>query len=186
MRFERTLRGYERMVSRMERAQARESLISVSRSWQIQRFLPLAVLSLLTGGAMWAGLAVDGPAIQQGSLTDDEFSFASDIARTETKKLAESEGDVSSAFATITHGTRPQSNTGHACLSRRLLTVTLVGTFPEIVTTGPSPGDPINGDYTVHAVVLTADPQTEEVCEIGVRVGNVAPPEASDAILFKH
>lgn len=153
----------------------------------MRQFLPLAVLGLLTTAGATAGLVAGDSSTHQGSLTDHEFAVAVEIARTETTKQIYDDASIRIATARAFDGTRSQSNTGHQCLSGRLLQIKLVGDFPKIVTTG-NPIDPRDPgpppDFTVHAVVVTADPETKQVCLIGVQVGEPRPPKPGDAILF--
>lgn len=147
----------------------------------MRALLPLTVLGVLLPVAATAGLVVGDRSEEHGSLTDHEFAVAFDIART---KADDEDASVRIAFARASDGTRRQSNTGSYCSSGRLLRIKLVGEFPRIVTTGPL-GAPQDADSTVHAVVLTADAETEQVCLIGVQVGEVAPPRSDDTVLFE-
>jgi hypothetical protein len=155
----------------------------------MRQFLPLTVLGVLLAAAATAGLVASESSAHHGSLTDHEFAVAVEIARTETTKQIYDDASISIATARAFDGTRSQSNTGHECLSGRLLQIELVGDFPHIVTTGEpvdprDPGPP--PDFTVHAVVVTADPETKQVCLIGVQVGEIRPPKPGDAILFNE
>lgn len=107
------------------------------------------------------------------ALTDQEYTFASDLVRSEIRR----EGAVlTSATVTVGYGRVIDSNLGYSCTSGRLLHIKLIGDFPHIATTGHpvKPGDPIP-DFTVRAVVLTADAETGRACLMGVQTGEVAP-----------
>jgi hypothetical protein len=116
-----------------------------------------------------------------GALTDREFDVAGALARHEADSDAAS---VMSATATVGAGTVTDSNTGNQCASGTLLHITLIGDFN--IATGGMPtmanGD-VPGGNGVHAVLITADPETGLACLISVRTGNLSPdPDAN--VLF--
>ena len=119
----------------------------------------------------------------RGSLTDREFNVAVAVARAETEKYS---ATVSSATATVGVGTVTDPNAGPACTSGTLLHIKLIGTFPTIVVGGPSTGAPgASNDYSVTAVLITADPESGKPCDISVQNGATTPdPDA--ALLFTH
>jgi hypothetical protein len=91
------------------------------------------------------------------------------------------EADITSASFVVRNGTVPRSNVGMPCTSGMLMDLKLIGHFPHYVTTGHpvAPGE--HEDFTVTAVILTADPATGEVCRRGVQTGDVEPePGAVD------
>jgi hypothetical protein len=136
------------------------------------------VAAIAIGGCASASRALDGSSISSatrahGSLTDREFSVAVAVARAEVEKYA---ATVTSATATVGTGTVTDPNAGPACTSGTLLHIKLIGTFPTIVVGGPSTGAPgASNDYTVSAVLITADPETGKACDISVETGPQAP-----------
>lgn len=109
-------------------------------------------------------------------LTDHEYTLARGLAWREMR-LHEAEGAViTDASVTVGYGKMFESNVGYACTSGRLLYIKLIGDFPRIVTTGHPvlPGEPVP-DFTVHAVLITADAESGRACLIGVQTGDVAP-----------
>lgn len=112
------------------------------------------------------------------SLSDQDLALAHVLLQQELREERQQEADLESATVSATAGRVSQSNTGHACDSGRLLHIKLIGEFPRIGTTGhplvPGAASAVE-DFTVHAVLLTADPKTEHVCLIGVQTGAVEP-----------
>lgn len=108
-------------------------------------------------------------------MTDREYELALVVAKQEIRGEAAS---VDSASVSTSTGTVSNPNAGPPCESGRLLRVTLIGTFPHIVTTG-EPHDPddrgAERDFTVRALVVTADARSGLVCLKGVQTGSVAP-----------
>jgi len=116
-----------------------------------------------------------------GSLTDREFNVAVAVARAETQKY---EATVTSATATVGVGTVTDPNAGPACTSGTLLHIKLIGTFPTIVVGGSPTGAPgVNNDYTVTAVLITADPESGKPCDISVQTGSTSPDPGA-TVLF--
>jgi hypothetical protein len=108
-----------------------------------------------------------------GDLSSQEYDAAIELARQE---IRHEKATVTSATATVGDGTVAQPNLSGHCDSGRLLKVTLIGTFPNIVTTGhPVPSASRPQDFAVHAVVLTADAGSAQACLLGVETGNPAP-----------
>ena len=130
----------------------------------------IAVIAILA----WAVLSGRGSTTQHNHspLTDHEYSVALDLARQE---IGRDDATVTSATVTVGHGTVLDSNIGYACTSGRLLHILLIGDFPHIVTTGNPMMAGSTEDFTVHAVVLTADAESGRACLSGVRTGAVAP-----------
>lgn len=96
----------------------------------------VAVLAVLLSGcgSPPAARRATGPHTPQaGRLTDQEYAAAVALAR---REVTREDASLTSATATVGVGTVPDPNTGHDCVSGRLLHVTLIGTFPHIVTTG--------------------------------------------------
>lgn len=109
------------------------------------------------------------------SLTDQQYSSALAAA---SGALRDQEATLTSAAAKVVDGTLTASNTGYNCESGQLLKIKIVGTFPMVVVGGSVklPGVPrTDGDRTVHAVLITADPETGRACLIGVQTGDVEP-----------
>jgi hypothetical protein len=103
------------------------------------------------------------------SLSHDEVTKAESVAR---QVIADQGASVSSASVIARPGKVRDSNTGHPCTSGRELQIKLIGTFPHTVTTGhPVPaGSPVP-DFTVRAVIITADAESGLACLIGVQTG---------------
>jgi hypothetical protein len=118
-----------------------------------------------------------------GSLTDHEFAVAVDIARREADRTARS---ITSATATVGQGTVTDSNTGHKCASGTVLHIKLIGEFNVGIAGAVLPGNTAAPqDITVHAMLITADPESGEECLISVQVGNVTPDPGA-TVLFTH
>jgi hypothetical protein len=93
---------------------------------------------------------------------------------------------VTSATATVGVGTVTDPNAGPACTSGTLLHIKLIGTFPTIVVGGPSAGaSGASNDYSVTAVLITADPESGKPCDISVQTGATAP-DLGATVLFTH
>lgn len=129
------------------------------------------------------GISSSPPA--HGSLTAHEFNVAVAIARAEADKGGATAGTT--ATATVGVGTVTDSNVGPACTSGTLLHIKLIGTFTKIVTTG-SPTDDASGannDYSVTAVLITADPASATACLVSVQTGAVVPDPGSTLLFTK-
>jgi hypothetical protein len=113
------------------------------------------------------------------SLSDDELAFARAIVQDEASVKGT---DISSATAIVRSGTVTDSNVGQPCTSGRLLAVKLIGKFPHIVTTGHPVRRGEHVDFTVTAVVITADAETGQVCLKGVQTGDVEPEHGAQVI----
>jgi hypothetical protein len=118
-----------------------------------------------------------------GSLSPRDYETARSIALREAEQSANS---VTSATATRSAGTITDSNTGHACTSGSVLHIKLIGDF-NIVTTGHpilncSTATP---DFTVHGVLMTADPASGDTCLISVQTGTVKPDPGA-TVLFTN
>jgi hypothetical protein len=136
-----------------------------------------------------ANRALDDPNISSsapahGSLTDHEFNVAVAIARAETEKYA---ATVTSATATVGAGTVTDPNAGPACTSGTLLHIKLLGTFPTIsIGLTPTAGAPsASNDYSVSAVLITADPESGKACDISVRIGANTPDPGATLLFAK-
>ena len=114
-----------------------------------------------------------GPVTSRTELTPKQYKTAVRLARQQIRKTG---ATVTSATATISRGTATNPNIGQPCTSGRLLRIKLIGKFPRTVTTGHpvSPGTK-EDDFTVHAMVITADARDGQPCLIGVQTGRVAP-----------
>lgn len=106
---------------------------------------------------------------QRMSLNQDEVAKAEAVAG----QVIEDQGaSVSSASAIARSGKVDDSNTGHPCTSGRVLQIKLIGRFPHTVTTGhPVPAGSPAPDFTVRAMIITADAQSGRACLIGVQTG---------------
>ena len=117
---------------------------------------------------------------QGRSLSQDEVAKAVAVAR---EVIADQGASVSSASAVARSGRIKDSNTGHPCTSGRVLKIKLIGKFPHTLTTGHpvQVGDPAP-DFTVRAMIITADAQSGRACLTGVQTaenGEVMPiPDA--------
>jgi hypothetical protein len=147
-----------------------------------------AVLSVVLTHHQTAPLPAGGPTpttspTRHGSLTDREFSVAVAVARHEADQSARS---ITSATATVGTGTVTDSNTGHRCTSGTLLHITLIGDF-KISVGGrvPAGSSPNPAEYTVTAMLITADPTSGQACLISAQTGPVTP-EPDAALLFTH
>jgi hypothetical protein len=140
--------------------------------------LLVIVLSGCAGSAAPSGSA-ESTSGNHGELTDQEYASAVDLARQEVR---EDDASISSATVTVGRGTVTDSNLGYSCESGRLLHVKLIGAFSHIATPG-HPQDPESTaapeDFTVHAVLLTADAESGRACLKGVQTGAVAPQPES-------
>jgi hypothetical protein len=122
-------------------------------------------------------------ATTHGSLTDRQFNVAVAVARAEKEKFA---ATVTSATASVGAGTDADPNAGPACTSGSLIHIKLIGSFPSIVVGGPSTGAPGAGsDYTVTAVLITADPQSGKACSISVTT-DPQTPDSGATTLFTN
>lgn len=120
------------------------------------------------------------------ALTNGELAKAAAVAR---QKVASEDATITSATVTVRRGTVTDSNTGTSCTSGRLLNIKLIGSFPHIGTTGHpvSPGEP-SPDFTVGAVLITADARSGKACLIGVqtREHGEPQPEPNATVLDIH
>ena len=106
----------------------------------------------------------------RAGLTDQQYVAAVVLAQWEART---DDAHVTSATATIGRGPIAESNLGYRCESDQVLNIRLIGTFPDVVTTGhPTEAQE---DYTVHAVLLTADAESGRACLRGVQTGDVEP-----------
>jgi hypothetical protein len=128
---------------------------------------------------------ISSSANAHGSLTDHEFNVAVAIARAQADKGGATAGTT--ATATVGVGTVTDANVGPACTSGTLLHIKLTGTFTHIVTTG-SPTDDASSEgtnYTVSAVLITADPASGKACLVSVQTGAVTPDPGA-TLLFTN
>ena len=109
------------------------------------------------------------------SLSQDEVAKAEAVAR---QVIADQGASVSSASVIARPGKATDSNTGHPCTSGRELQIKLIGKFPHTVTTGHPvrPGTP-TPDFTVRAMIITADAELGRACLIGVQTAENGEPE---------
>jgi hypothetical protein len=120
--------------------------------------------------------APPGQTDDHGPITDHEFAVAVAVARQEVDKLGL---PITSATATVGQGTVADSNTGHPCASGTLLHIKLIGDF-HTIPHGGIPGQPYE---PTSAVLITADPESEQGCLIGVSTGE-QKPKAGSVVLF--
>lgn len=140
----------------------------------------LAILLSGCGSPPTTRRAIGPDAPKHGRLTAQEYAAAVALAR---REVTREDASLTSATATVGIGTAPDSNTGHDCVSGRLLHVTLIGTFPHIVTTGhPVESSAADEDFTVHAVLLTADAKDGRACLIAVKTGHVDPDSGAEVL----
>ena len=109
------------------------------------------------------------------SLSQDEVAKAEAVAR---QAIADQGASVSSATVIEHPGKVRDSNTGHPCTSGRELQIKLIGKFPHTVTTGhPVPPGSPTPDFTVRAMIITADADSGLACLIGVQTGENGEPK---------
>lgn len=109
------------------------------------------------------------------SLSLDEIAKAEAVAR---QAIADQGATVSGAYVMERSGKIRDSNTGHRCTSGHELQIKLIGKFPHTVTTGHPvlPGSP-TPDFTVRAMIITADAESGLACLIGVQTGEDGGPK---------
>lgn len=136
------------------------------------------LLIVVSGLSLGNGTEPPRPAgtVDTGPLTDHQFTVAVSIARAEAERLGQ---PAVSATATVGKGTVYESNTGHICTSGLLLHIKLIGDF-HAIPHGSMPGQPYE---PTSAVLITADPQSERACLIGVSTGEQRPADGS-VLLF--
>ena len=144
---------------------------------------PAGYADTVTAATRSARSSADPPATtypEHGSLSTRDDETAKAIALREARQSAKS---VTSATATRSAGRVVDSNTGHACTSGSVLHIRLIGSFTiGIATAGVArPTAPSNDD--VHAVLITADPDSGRVCLISVRTGAVRPDPGATRLL---
>lgn len=113
-----------------------------------------------------------------GGLDARQHAVALQAAHRETARPGRS---ITVATAKLVDGPIRQPNTKWRCTSSPLVRITLIGDFPDITAAGAPQG---RGDDSVHAMILTADPQSRHVCLIGVRTGHVVA-EPGAVVLFR-
>jgi hypothetical protein len=108
-------------------------------------------------------------------LSQVEIAKAEAVAR---RVIAEQGASVSNATVIERPGKVKDSNTGHPCTSGRELQIKLIGKFPHTVTTGhPVPPGSPTPDFTVRAMIITADAESGLECLIGVQTGENGGPK---------
>ena len=139
-----------------------------------RRLAALALLPLLAAcsGAQTPKATLKDPG---ASLREDEVAKAEAVAR---DVLADQGASVTSASVVARPGTVKDSNTGQPCTSGRELQIKLIGDFPHAVTTGHpvTPGSP-PPDFTVRAMIITADAESGRACLIGVETAENGEPK---------
>jgi len=134
------------------------------------------LIALALAGCSSTGSAVsDARQSNPAGLTRQQITFATHIAR---REIAKQGSHIRIAVAQLHPGTVHQSNTGHTCETGTLLRVTMIGSFPH-TTVAPMPG----GNATVHAEIVEANPTTGQECLIGVKTGQVQPPDGATRLV---
>jgi hypothetical protein len=109
------------------------------------------------------------------SLSQDQVAKAEAVAR---QAITDAGASVSSATVIERPGKLKDSKTGHPCTSGRELQIKLIGKFPHTVTTGhPVPPGSPTPDFTVRAMLITADADSGLPCLIGVQTGENGGPK---------
>lgn len=108
------------------------------------------------------------PPPAEGGMTSMELALARDFARVE---IARDRATVTSATVTADDKGVFGSTTALACTSRRILHITLIGSFPGIAIS-PAMSDP---DPTPRAVRLAVDGKSGRLCDAEVVVREVHP-----------
>lgn len=143
--------------------------------WAISGSVLLSIAVSGCGSSPPAHGPAESRSAAQYALTDQEYAAAVALARDEVRA---DEANVTSTTVTVGGGTVTDSNMGYHCASGRLLHIKLIGMFPHIATTGHPPGPDNTAapeDFTVHAVLLTADAETGRACLTSVQTGDVVP-----------
>jgi len=144
---------------------------------QMSVMRPLAAVALLP--LLAACSAAESPHATPesatSSLSQDEIAKAEAVAR---KVIADQGASVTNASVIAQRGRVTDSNTGHPCTSGRKLQIKLIGDFPHNVTTGHpvKPGSPLP-DFTVRAMLITADAESGRACLIGVQTAENGEPK---------
>ena len=132
-------------------------------------------MTTLRNGILGLACAVALTGCGSASPDDRALAFARSIAR--QAEADQVDARITSVSVLVHPGrvARSESNVGRACSSGRLVDVKLIGDFPHIDTTGypVKPGQ--HPDFTVHAVIITADARTGKVCLRGVQTGTITP-----------
>lgn len=132
-------------------------------------FAALVLLPMLAACAVDQASDATPDGRETSSLSQDQLAKAEAVARL---VVARQGASVSSASVIARQGRVRDSNTGHPCTSGRELQIKLIGTFPNTVTTGhPVPPGSPTPDFTVRAMIITADEQSGQACLIGVQTG---------------
>ncbi len=139
------------------------------RQTDVKPFLAVAVVLPLLAACSSAHPPDAAPGSGGTSLSQGEVAKADAVAH----RVIEDQGaTVSGASVLARPGRVADSDTGHPCTSGRELRIKLIGTFPHTVTTGHPvpPGSPAP-DFTVRAMIVTADAESGRACLIGVQTG---------------
>ena len=141
----------------------------------------LAILSTGCGSSTATRRAMGSNSPKHDVLTEQEYAAAVALAR---REVTSQDASLTSATATVGNGGVANPNTGHDCVSGRLLHIKLIGTFPHIVTTGHpvENSTAMSEDFTVHAVLLTADAKSGRACLIAVQTGHVRPDPGAEVL----
>lgn len=140
-----------------------------------RRLWALALLPLTAACSGVPGHSATSGDSAPSALSLGEIAMAEAVAR---DVIADQGASVTSATAVARRGTVEDSNTGHPCTSGRLLRIKLIGDFPHTVTTGHpvKQGEPMP-DFTVRAVIVTADAGSGRACLIGVQTAENGEPQ---------
>ena len=161
-------------VKRSLAAVALLPLMAACSATQSPQSSPGDATSSLTQDETAAPSPQGNPGDATSSLSQDEIAKAETVAR---GVIADQGATVTSASVIARPGTVEDSNTGHPCTSGRLLQVKLIGDFPNIDTTGhpADPGSP-PPDFTVRAMIVTADAESGRACLLGVQTAENGEP----------
>ncbi|MCL2544102.1 MAG: hypothetical protein FWE71_16775 [Nocardioidaceae bacterium] len=150
-----------------------------------QRAVVLVVVALCStacGGGTGARVAAGRPPPVADRLTPRQAAYAEALVESDRSLDGAS---IDGATAVVRPGFVDTPNAGPPCTSGRLIRVTVTGSFPSVVTSGP-PAVPGRGGRDVPhvtAVVLVGDARTGRRCEQSVRTGPLVHLAGSRSVL---
>lgn len=165
------------------------------RQVSVRILLPLVVVATLTGCTGAGSTARSSPASRsapasvpsrsltahpgdhQGSLTPEERSLATAIAKRQQSKVI---GTFIGATAFVTQGT-PFDPDSDCDVDKRFINIRLVWKADANFTHGGVPGGPPDGPRK--DLLMTVDQRTHDICEIGAGYRNVGAA-AGEALLY--
>jgi hypothetical protein len=136
----------------------------------VAAFLFVALLAACSSGQTTDAAPTGGGT----SLSRGDIANAEAIAR---KAIAGQGASVSSATVIERSGQVKDSNTGHPCTSGRELQIKLIGEFHGVTTGHPVPPGSPTPDFTVRAMVITADVESGLPCLISAQTGEDGGPK---------